>query len=302
MLNQISRYLRLNILSRINRYPLSNRVKMQSPVFILSAGRSGSTLLRKILLRSGHVSIPPETHSLIPDLTFLYLKHGNTSWEKLIDVLIDDIKNKSYFNYWEMSVTTEDVFYLKHNVPHCLESVISFFYQKYSKAYHPNATVWGDKTPFLIYHTDVLNTLFPNARFIFITRDGRDVIESFTKNNIYQDIPYLCRRWIYSLKERDRLKKKKPKSVHLLQYEELVNDPVKEVEKICNFLSIPFHTSYLDNSWVHMGDDEQVHFSNTKLKVHVNNVGKWKKSLSLPEQEEIEKAIGLLLKKNGYEK
>ena len=46
-----------------NRYPLSDHKGTLScqPVFVISAGRSGTTLLRSMLAASFQIAIPPET-------------------------------------------------------------------------------------------------------------------------------------------------------------------------------------------------------------------------------------------------
>ena len=301
MLNQILRYLKLTILSRLGRYPLTTGKMEPAPVFILSAGRSGSTLLRKILLRTGYISIPPESHYLIPKLTFLFIKHSYRPWDELVEILLKDIETKSYFNYWKLTVTKEDVVYLKNNLPHSLDAFLHFFYHKYTTIHHPQAIIWGDKTPLLTYHTDIIDQIYPSAKYIVLTRDGRDVIASFIENDIYTDISYLSRRWIKSLAVRDSLLKTKGNGlVHSVHYEDLVCQPLEEVAKICQFLAIPFHPVYIEDTHVYLGDDQQKHFNSTKSGIDASHIGKWKTTLSIQQKNEIEKAISKELKKNNY--
>ncbi len=302
MLNQIFRYTKLNIFSIWNRHPFYRQENKMAPLFILSAGRSGSTLLRSILIRSQLVSIPPETHRFIPNLTFLYLKYNHLPWETLIELIIQEIKSIHAFNYWNIKLTHHDINFLKTDLQDkSLHGIIRYFYESYAQKNQPHYILWGDKTPLLIYHTDVLEKIFPYAKYIFITRDSRDVVSSYLKNGIYTDINYLCKRWIKSIKVRDFFSKKLgPHYVHLVQYEKLVLNPEEEIKKLCTFLNIPFHSDYLNNTPVYLGDEEHLHFQSTKEVIHPHKIGSWKQYLSTIQKNEILKKTSSLLKSNGY--
>lgn len=51
------------------------------------------------------------------------------------------------------------------------------------------ATRWGEKTPRNIFYIDQLWKIFPNMRFIHIIRDGRDVVASMLQNGFWPIAP-----------------------------------------------------------------------------------------------------------------
>lgn len=293
MINQLSRYVRFNLFTLFLRHPLHTSESNACPFFILSAGRSGSTLLRKILLRSKHTSIPPETNSFIPTLTNLYIKHNHMAWDKLAKLLIHQIKKANLLMHWNIELQEKDQHIIQYELKDkSLQGFIYYIYHKYTEQYHAEASLWGDKTPLLIYHTDLLSKVFPHAKYIFMTRDGRDVVSSFYMHQIYTDLDTLCKRWIYSVKKSySILNKKGSKKVLIVKYESLVENPFYEIEKICAFLKIPFSQEYLNNTAVHLGDDYQLHHANVKNTITMNRIGAWKKDLTKNEQKQINNTL-----------
>src|SRR6478735_6678781 len=72
----------------------------ENPFFILSAGRSGSTLLRKLLLTNVPVNIPPESDDLIPKLIKFYLRYNHKSWEYIVNGCIEIFNNEPSTKHW----------------------------------------------------------------------------------------------------------------------------------------------------------------------------------------------------------
>lgn len=302
MLNPVLKFFYLHIKHLFNRKPLYTEFSQNSPVFIISAGRSGSTLLRKILLRTGLINIPPETNSMLPVLIINYIKYNDFSWDKIIDKLVQLVKEEPCLKFWSLELSQEDIRFLKYSIKDkSLHGIIEYIYGKYGKQYSPNALVWGDKTPMMIFYIDIIVKVFPKAKFIFLIRDGRDVISSFITNNIYTDILYLSKRWIESIKSGKKLKRiLGSRQVLWIKYEEMVLIPEKSIGKICEFIGIDYSNAFLKNTDVYMGDDILNHHRNTQNEINARNIGKWKKELTEKQKKEIAKLINKQIQEMGY--
>lgn len=304
MLNPLLNFFYLKIRTQFLKNPLYHEKKefVSGPVFILSAGRSGSTLLRKIVLTSGKANIPPESGSLIPVLAVNYLKYNHLSWEKLVNKLIFAAEKEETWKLWNINFKEEDINFLKYSLrDKSLHGIIEFIYQMYGKTHFPQANFWGDKTPQLIFYIDIVLKIFPDAKFIFLVRDGRDVISSFTKNQIFQDIRLLSQRWLYSLKVLKKLQKRVPEeNLFQIQYEEMVSRPDPTIKKLCDFLNIEYSKGFIENKKVYLGDSFLLHHKNTLKEISPENIGKWKSDLNPGQKKEVEKIIGRKLKELGY--
>ena len=51
----------------------------------------------------------------------------------------------------------------------------------YSSSTNKNFKIWGDKTPQNTYFIKHIFPVYPSAKYVFIVRDGRDVVNSLVK-------------------------------------------------------------------------------------------------------------------------
>jgi len=72
-------------------------------------------------------------------------------------------------------------------------------YQRYVKM--ENKTRFLNKNPRNVVRIEYMKKIFPDAKIIHIFRDGRDVVNSITRNMPSSMIETICDRWINSLKE-----------------------------------------------------------------------------------------------------
>jgi hypothetical protein len=93
---------------KLLRNRLYNYEQLNSPIpfFIISAGRSGTTLLRKKLIQGGIVHIPPESDDNLPVLIKLFIKNiHKSSWHDRAHMCIDAFQNSDCFKYWDIDLT-----------------------------------------------------------------------------------------------------------------------------------------------------------------------------------------------------
>jgi hypothetical protein len=114
-------------------------------------------------------------------------------------------------------------------------------------ARYENKPRWGDKTPDYVLEIPALFRLFPEAKFIHLLRDGRDVALSSLEacgdsGNVYT-AALKWRDWVSAgLRAGAAL----PLGSCLeVKYESLLTDVRSTMEKVCEFLDEPFHEAVL---------------------------------------------------------
>jgi hypothetical protein len=105
---------------------------------------------------------------------------------------------------------------------------------------------YGDKTPLYCRHMKGIESFLPEARFVHIIRDGRDVALSLRTMAFApgQDIPTLAVYWqrlIQDARETGR----HCRAYMEVRYEALVRDPSAILHSICSFLELDFDSAML---------------------------------------------------------
>ncbi len=209
-----------------------------APLFIIGVPRSGTTLLRVLLDSHSQIAALPESPWLLgaygPDTSLRGLM------EDLIGGPYGAVKNVA-------GVTTEDVLAAGRQF---LEALFTPVLEKRQKR------MLVFKTPHDIRHLDFLTKFMPDARYIHITRDGRDVCMSqlAKKGSFFRDLKEFgrlsyantFRRWAdWEQRVRATLYRENIKVIGL-RYEDLVADPAAALRRITDFLDIPFEARMLD--------------------------------------------------------
>ena len=116
-----------------------------------------------------------------------------------------------------------------------------------------NVQAIGEKTPENALCMPPLADCFPNAKFIHITRDGRDVCVSGWFHNQRKAGPNFAKRfpdlntyiqytvtqhWLPYIQKAQHFGQQHPQRYHELSYEDLHTDPVGHTQKLLNFLGM----------------------------------------------------------------
>jgi hypothetical protein len=188
--------------------PAAVDVANARPIFIVGCGRSGTTLLRLMLDSHPAIAAGEET-KFLTDLEPILGEH----WRLL----------QTYgFNraWW-------------------LERMRAFyggFMAEYAQ--RKGKRRWAEKTPGYTFHLDLVDELFPNAQYVHLIRDGRDVVASFRERWGYKaGLRAANSVWRESiLRARAYGEHLPPDRYHELRYEALVADPERELRSLIAFL------------------------------------------------------------------
>lgn len=212
-----------------------------SPVFIVSSGRSGTTLLRGILNASEQIYIPHESDFLARAYPFYKDQRyfSDEDYVKLVKLFIQ----ASQENGWGMK---EDYLldYLRNRLPSTFSDINRAIYDAYMDVEGLSDLQWGIKHPVLIASVDKIFEVFPECKVVHIVRDGRDVCLSYKKVHEKSPTKFGPRGplttalyWIDGLR---RIEENKSAQLHELRYEDVLSQPKQELSELCEFLGIEY--------------------------------------------------------------
>lgn len=118
------------------------------------------------------------------------------------------------------------------------------FYETYARRF--GKPRWGDKTPPYLDRMTSIQAVLPEARFVHVIRDGRDVALSVVPLWFGPDgVAEAARQW--SARIATARRQAQQLSGYLeLRYEDLVGDSASSLRRVCDFLDLPWDPSMLD--------------------------------------------------------
>jgi len=106
---------------------------------------------------------------------------------------------------------------------------------------------WCCKSMANVHYLEMLRAHFPNAFFIHLYRDGRDVAVSFNKTLIGEKhFYYIAQQWKEEQKRALEFLDTYPvDQQYSIQYEELIDSPTHILQELCGLLRIPYRPTML---------------------------------------------------------
>lgn len=251
-------------------------------IFILGAPRSGTTFLASLLEKTEY-SAPIETHFI----TKYYKKlpiYGELSKPYNFKRLIKNILSERPVQQWELDLDLDNL-YKEISPDFSFSNICNILVTKRKSEKIKNS--WGDKTPHYIKEMEILVELFPDAKFIYIYRDGRDVAISLLKKPWGPNNYFSCAKsWAESNNKDSALEKVKSNNqLHSVKYENLVENTEEELCSIYHFL---------ENK---ISEKDIKRFSNYSI---AKNFNKWETKMTSYQLRVFEATAGSCLVKLGY--
>lgn len=246
------------------------------PFFIIGSGRSGNTLLRRILNNHPKLFIPPETYELGRSIR-QSLKYPMMSWIDLVSLIYSNIQFNPEFETFGIKDLGE--LYRRvcqaENTQRSVAYIINSFYEYYREKHGIRSERWGDKTPLNTLSLDEIHAVFPNAKFVHIVRNPVDCISSYLRAGVYSEIKTATSRWRRSIEAATRFGKKSADQYFEINYENLVRNPDSVVEQVCSFLDVDFQPELLSSADVEQLGDVAMreHHKNVSKPINTNSIG-----------------------------
>ncbi len=274
-----------------------------SPIFIVGAPRSGTTLLQYMLRSHPDLSIPTaESHFFIP---FYQRRNefGDLNRKENLQSFIEQIYHakKDFFDddfhgiKFDIEKFTIDC--NKQGIS-TIPNIIDYIFQKNSLA--EGKKRWGDKTPYYILHLNTIVEMFPQAQIVHIIRDGRDCALSMLERkwdlqifNTY----HAAYTWDKYIKAGKKFGSEQPSCYFEVRYEDILDKPEISMSQLCNFLNIEFNPKILDfNKPIGSGKTPLL-----RQPLQPNNQAKWRNKMSDKQLSIFEALAGETLTDCKYE-
>lgn len=297
------RFYGLHQLSPRRGCPLNKKEEF-NPFFIIGSGRSGNTLLRRILYSHPDIYIPPETYVLGRSIK-LFRQNRHLSWAETVHTILAQFEFHQEFETFNISL--RPLVNSLVEVPlksRSLSFILNSFYCYCASESNKSFKRWGDKTPLNTFCLDDILSVFPDAQFIHLVRDGCDASYSYLRSGIYRDIEGAAQRWTDSVKAASKFVENHPGHCFEVRYENLVSKPEESIKQICDFLNIEFRKKMLllSSNIYDMGDvTMRPHHRQILQPISTNSIGKGRSNLSIEEKQTIERIINGELERLNYE-
>jgi Sulfotransferase family len=281
--------------------------------FVVGMNRSGTTLLRMMLDSHPELTIPPETH-FVPDVIRACRRKGGKPEEVLAAM-------KSRREWGDFGFDDDEMLGLLRERGRRLDpgDALRAFYETY--AAREGKPRWGEKTPRYVGKMRQIQAALPEARFVHVVRDGRDVALSVLDRTV-RDLSAsdVGKRWKRKIqKARDAA----PKLDHYVEvrYEDLILATEPTLRRICEFIELGWDDAVLD---YHERSPERLEemkralpadrrsseldverrmatHAMTTQRPDADRVGRWKRQMGDADRRAFEEVAGEMLADLGYE-
>lgn len=210
----------------------------ERPIFMLGAERSGTTLVMAMLGCHPRIAVP-EVVWYYPRFRPYLFSYGDLTKAENFRTLAEEMIFGLKTPFWGMQVNPRTIVdeILADLKERSFAGLYCAMHERYARV-SGNKPRWGEKTPHNLFFVEEILEDFPNAQFIFITRDGRDASadyldSAFGPTNIFSAAESwaLCQNavvpWRAKLSGDQWLD---------VSYEKLVRDPEAVLRQVCDFL------------------------------------------------------------------
>lgn len=222
---------------------MSSKPAIKKRLFLVGTARSGTTLLQSMLSAHPDIFSFPETHFFRGTMSFIRYKRIFKCFGKNERAFVREFLTR--LNETDLVELLPNFTCSKRRWSKALISILDAY------ALKQGYSIWLEKTPMHLYFIDLIQAVKPDTVFIHNIRNGEDVVaslydaghkhpESFNTRSIDKCI----RRWLREI----RISKKylaSPNHV-FVRYELLVDEPEKQLKKVCEKIGLPFDPGMLD--------------------------------------------------------
>ncbi|MFG0252010.1 MAG: sulfotransferase family protein [Phycisphaerales bacterium JB038] len=269
--------------------------------FIVGADRSGTTLLRLMLNQHGELSVGPETWFFVDLAKRFGVERPLTPTElEEAQRLIVEHERFPEYPVSEAEFRAQVARLPQPKAGDVFAALPAVLAAREGKAY------FGDKSPIYCHWTLPLSRAFPEAKFLHIIRDARDVALSLIRVRWYSDKPWrTAQHWVQRVRAAERARAVLgPERMIRLDYSDLVLSPESTLTRVCRFLDVDYDASMLrfyERSEENILESEKGFHQKTMRPPQASDVDVWKRRANRRLLLYVEGGAGRLMAKVGQE-
>src|ERR671912_2622983 len=278
-------------------------------LFIVGCARSGTTLVHRIVDAHPQIAVTPEMHWISHYVN--YFKNQN---RLVTPELVSELTGHKRFAQFEIPREEfEGLLGSGEALPY--PTFLRRVFGLYGKI--NNKPLVGNKTPAYVRSIPTFHALWPEAKFVHIIRDGRDVCLSVLnwkkaertagRYASWEEDPVATTAlwWERKVRTAREAGARLGSSLYYeVRYESLISRPEQECQRLCKFLDVPYN-------------DAMIRFAEGKARTELPNARKtpkkawlpitsgmrnWRTEMPVKDVERFEAAAGNLLQELGYER
>ena len=281
-------------LSTVSRAPAKDGLMHRdtSPVFIVGHARSGTSLLTNLIREHLEIAFGTESQFIVR-LSRGVTAFGDLTVEANRRKFVESVASERFFarsrkNYgFSFDIDAA----VRQSVAGTYRSVLDTIFGQL--AAQMGYARWGDKTPEYAHHLPLLHDLYPEASFIHVIRDGRDVaLSTFETQFGAKNAWAAAHEWVRCLEDVQQFRQAYPAARILdVRYEDLLRQPDDVFQSLIAFLQIAGPEGFASRI-----------SAAVRGSLRVGNSEKWRARFSSGEHDRFESVAGRWLDRYGYER
>ena len=170
---------------------------------------------------------------------------------------------------------------------------------------------WAVYDPDNVLHVERVKRDIPNALFVHIIRDGRDIALSLKKMGGFTPLPWdrgqtdslvaTALYWEWMIYQGRKHGSQFPADYIEVRYEDLITSPQKTLSRLGGFLDHDLDYDRIQRAGLGRLSETNSSFREEGTKEKLNPLGRWKERLAHEDVAAIESSVGHCLAENGYE-
>ncbi|MFZ0684675.1 MAG: sulfotransferase [Terriglobales bacterium] len=278
--------------------------RKHSPVFVIGCHRSGTNLIYDMLLSAGgftiHRGYLPLYKKLIPRFGSM---ESRANREKIFATWL---RSKGFRRYGlDPAPLSECMLNRCRTGGDFIRAVMDSLTQ------NQQSQRWALYDPDNVMHVEQVKRDIPNALFLHMIRDGRDIALSLKKMGGFTPLPWdrdktnslvaTALYWEWMVRQGRARASKFPADYIEIRYEDLVTHPRETLTKLGGFIDHDLDYDRIQRAGLGTLSKTNSSFREEAQRAEIKPLGRWREGLSLAEVSAIEATVGPCLQRNGYE-
>lgn len=277
--------------------------RSQQPVFVIGCHRSGTNLLYDMLLSAGGFAV---YRGYLPIYKMLIPRFGSMESPQSRKQIVDTWMHSKGFRRsgLEAGDLATKLLQDARNGGDFIRIVMD------SVARQQGTPRWAVYDPDNVLYLPKIKADIPEALFVHIVRDGRDIALSLRKMGEFRPIPWnrkpaslaaTALYWRWMVQKGRRNGGLFPDDYLEVRYEELVSTPQQTLQTLGRFVGRHLDYAQIQRNRLGRLQESNSSFRDSRGPAESNPISRWKKMLSPEEVERVEALVGDCLQESGYE-